>query len=89
MDENEWQPVRIAPAPKVSPCGGPSDEDEHFLLMWRRHQGKIVRVKKVPISWLIETDPNDTMAFEVHPHDCAIIEFTYGDHLCEHQILAD
>ena len=83
-DENEWQPVRIAPISNVQFCDW-KEADER----WVRHQGEIVRVR--PLGPDSQSPMCKGRWFEVKPEDCSRIEGRPGQRvrMCEHQILAD
>ena len=87
MDEQDWQPVRIAPPPK-------NKGHLHFetILMMAKRNGTVIRVRPEIPPKLTYADPGDR-GFEVHPEDQRVFDGfdKYGrqTHVCLCQILAD
>lgn len=83
MDEQGWQPVRIAPIRSPHPCDG-----EDAMENWEAIIGQIVRVRPTPHR----TSTCGSKAYEIHPDDLPSMTSVWVDvsaYVCEHQILAD
>lgn len=74
MEENEWQPVRIAPLEITRTCPQDFDDGAEWPV------GRIVRARV--LSGLADCG---TRQFEIHPED----NWGCKGGCCEHQILAD
>ena len=81
-DENEWQPVRIAPIESIpAPCLEGLDSEAYA-----KDVGKIIYVRLDPEGSTCESGGR---FFEIRSEDSHQLHGKGSPHACEHQILAD
>ena len=80
MEEQEWQPVRIAPVERAQEC---PNEDSESLAVYATWPQQIIRVR--PTTIIVDGES----MFQIHPDDVCYLPGPGSDLLCSHQILAD
>jgi hypothetical protein len=85
MEEQEWQPVQLAPASNFKLMVRKSDRHE----LWEKAQGVVIHVRRTDRIPIPNTCKDDCEFFEVAESDLPKLGVDRPTLLCLHQILAD